>query len=138
MARASRWWWAPSVGISVAMAMGLGAVAGYYRGPLDEVLSRFADLLLAFPFLIFAIGMMAFLGPGFVNLILALIFKGWVEFYRLVRGEMMGEKTKEYVEAARVVGLTHRQVVTGEVLQHHPIGPCCTLRIGFMIITEAS
>ena len=129
-----------SVGISVAIGLGLGAVAGYYRGPLDDVLSRFADLLLAFPFLIFAIGMMAFLGPGFVNLILALTFKGWVEFYRLVRGEMMGEKTKEYVEAARVVGLTHRQVVTGEVLPNiiQSVFVLGTLRIGFMIIMEAS
>jgi ABC-type dipeptide/oligopeptide/nickel transport system permease subunit len=129
-----------SVGISVAIGLGLGAVAGYYRGPLDDVLSRFADLLLAFPFLIFAIGVMAFLGPGFANLILALTFKGWVEFYRLVRGEMMGEKTKEYVEAARVVGLPHLRVVTGEVLPNiiQSVFVLGTLRIGFMIIMEAS
>jgi len=129
-----------SVGISVAIGLGLGAVAGYYRGPLDDVLSRFADLLLAFPFLIFAIGVMAFLGPGFANLIMALTFKGWVEFYRLVRGEMMGEKTKEYVEAARVVGLPHLRVVTGEVLPNiiQSVFVLGTLRIGFMIIMEAS
>jgi len=129
-----------SVGISVAVGLALGAVAGYYRGPLDDILSRFADLLLAFPFLIFAIGVMAFLGPGFVNLILALTFKGWVEFYRLVRGEVMGEKTKEYAEAARVVGLSHLRVVTGEVLPNiiQSVFVLGTLRIGFMIIMEAS
>jgi ABC-type dipeptide/oligopeptide/nickel transport system permease subunit len=129
-----------SVGISVAIGLGLGALAGYYRGFLDDVLSRFADLLLAFPFLIFAIGVMAFLGPGFTNLILALTFKGWVEFYRLVRGEMMGEKTKEYVEAARVVGLPHLRIVTSEVLPNiiQSVFVLGTLRMGFMIIMEAS
>jgi ABC-type dipeptide/oligopeptide/nickel transport system permease subunit len=88
-----------SVGISVIIGLALGTVAGYYRGALDTWISRFADLLLAFPFLIFAIGVMAFMGPGFMNLILALTFKGWVEFYRLARGEMLAEKTQEYVEA---------------------------------------
>jgi ABC-type dipeptide/oligopeptide/nickel transport system permease subunit len=129
-----------AVGISVAIGLGLGAVAGYYRGLWDDVLSRFADLLLAFPFLIFAIGVMAFLGPGFTNLILALTFKGWVEFYRLVRGEMMAEKTKEYVEAARVVGLPHLRVVSGEILPNiiQSVFVLATLRIGFMIIMEAS
>jgi len=53
-----------TVAISVAVGTALGAAAGYYRGWLDESLSRFADLLLAFPFLIFAIGVMAFLGPA--------------------------------------------------------------------------
>jgi len=67
-----------AVGISVAVGTTLGALAGYYRGRFDELISRFADLLLAFPFLIFAIGVMAFLGPGFANLILALTFKCWV------------------------------------------------------------
>jgi ABC-type dipeptide/oligopeptide/nickel transport system permease subunit len=83
---------------------------------------------------------MAFLGPGFANLILALTFKGWVEFYRLVRGEMMGEKTKEYVEAARVVGLPHLRVVTSEVLPNiiQSVFVLGTLRMGFMIIMEAS
>jgi ABC-type dipeptide/oligopeptide/nickel transport system permease subunit len=129
-----------SVGISVGLGTGLGALAGYYRGTLDQVLSRFADLLLAFPFLIFAIGMMAFLGPGFWNLILALTFKGWVEFFRLVRGEMFAEKTKEYVEAAKVVGQSHLVIIGSEILPNiiQSVFVLGTLRMGFMIIMEAS
>jgi len=129
-----------SVGISVAVGTGLGALAGYYRGFLDQALSRFADLLLAFPFLIFAIGMMAFLGPGFWNLILALTFKGWVEFFRLVRGEMLAEKPKEYVEAAKVVGQSHPVIIASEILPNiiQSVFVLGTLRMGFMIITEAS
>jgi ABC-type dipeptide/oligopeptide/nickel transport system permease subunit len=129
-----------SVGISVAVGTGLGALAGYYRGALDQALSRFADLLLAFPFLIFAIGMMAFLGPGFWNLILALTFKGWVEFFRLVRGEMFAEKPKEYVEAAKVVGQSHLVIIASEILPNiiQSVFVLGTLRMGFMIIMEAS
>jgi ABC-type dipeptide/oligopeptide/nickel transport system permease subunit len=129
-----------SVGISVAAGTALGALAGYYRGFLDQALSRFADLLLAFPFLIFAIGMMAFLGPGFWNLILALTFKGWVEFFRLVRGEMLAEKPKEYVEAAKVVGQSHLLIIASEILPNiiQSVFVLGTLRMGFMIIMEAS
>lgn len=129
-----------SIGASVAVGLALGAVAGYYRGWFDSLVSRFADLLLAFPFLIFAIGMMAFLGPGFINLILALSFKGWVEFYRLVRGEMLSEKTQEYVEAARVAGLSHPAIILKEILPNiiQSVFVLGTLRMGHMIIMEAS
>ena len=129
-----------SVGISAGLGAFLGAIAGYYRGWLDNIISRFADLLLAFPFLIFAIGVMAFLGPGFINLILALTFKGWVEFFRLVRGEMLTEKTQEYVEAARVTGQSHAAIIVREILPNivQSIFVLGTLRMGYMIIMEAS
>jgi len=129
-----------SVGISVIVGILLGTLAGYFGGRFDSIVSRLADLLLAFPFLIFAIGVMAFLGPGFTNLILALTFKGWVEFFRLVRGEMLAEKTKEYVEAARVTGQGHVAIMLKEILPNivQSVFVLGTLRIGFMIITEAS
>lgn len=129
-----------AVSISVIVGLALGAASGYYRGRLDSVLSRVADLLMAFPFLIFAIGVMAFMGPGFANLVLALTFKGWVEFFRLARGETMSEKTREYVEAAKVTGLKHWQIILREMLPNimQAILVLATLRMGFMIVTEAS
>jgi ABC-type dipeptide/oligopeptide/nickel transport system permease subunit len=129
-----------SVGISVLIGAALGCITGYFRGLIDDIISRLADLLLAFPYLIFAIGVMAFLGPGFVNLITALTFKGWVEFFRLVRGEMMAEKTKEYIEAAKAVGQSHRAIIISEILPNiiQSVFVLGTLRIGYMIIMEAS
>jgi peptide/nickel transport system permease protein len=131
-----------AVGISAAVGMFLGAISGYYRGRLDGLISRFADFLLAFPYLIFAIGIMAFqpLKSTFVNLILALTFKGWVEFFRLVRGEMMSAKTQEYVEAARVAGLGHTGIIRKEILPNIVQGVFVlgTLRMGYMILLEAS
>ena len=129
-----------TVGISVGVGTVLGAAAGYYRGWLDELLSRFADLLLAFPFLIFAIGVMAFLGPGFPNLVMALAFKGWVEFFRLARGEMLAERAKEYVFAARVAGQGDVAIIASEILPNiiQSVFVLGTLRLGYMIIMEAS
>jgi len=129
-----------SVGISVLIGTALGALAGFYRGKLDALISRFADLLMAFPFLIFAIGVMAFIGSGINNLIMALIFKGWVEFFRVVRGEMMSEKTQEYVEAAKVTGRGNLAIIVWEILPNivQSIFVLATLRIGEMIIMEAS
>lgn len=129
-----------TVSISVIVGAVLGALAGYYRGWLDTSLSRFADLLMAFPFLIFAIAMMAFIGPGFNNLILALTFKGWVEFFRLSRGEIMSEKTREYVEAARALGRSDYAIIAAEILPNiiQSVFVLATLRLGFFIVTEAS
>ena len=129
-----------SVAVSVIIGMLLGTVAGYYRGRFDYLVSRFADILLAFPFLIFAFGVMAFLGPGFTNLILALTFKGWVEFFRLVRGETLSEKTQEYVEAAKVTGHSHTAIISREILPNiiQSVFVLATLRMGYMIIMEAS
>jgi len=129
-----------SVAISVLIGLILGTLAGYYRGRFDGIVSRLADLLLAFPFLIFAIGVMAFLGPGFMNLILALTFKGWVEFFRLVRGEMLAEKTQEYVEAAKVTGHSNTAIIGKEILPNiiQSVFVLATLRMGWMIIMEAS
>ena len=129
-----------SVGISALVGTILGALCGYYRGWLDNIVSRFADLLLAFPYLVFAIGMMAFLGPGFGNLIVALTFKSWVEFFRLVRGTMMSEKTQEYVEAAKVSGQNTFAIIVEEIFPNifNSVFVLATLRMGFLIIMEAS
>lgn len=129
-----------TVMISIIVGTLLGCLAGYYMGRLDAYVSRFADLLLAFPFMIFTIGAMAMLGPGFWNLILALSFKSWVEFFRLVRGEVLAEKTKEYVEAAKVLGMNDIKIILSEILPNivHSILVLGTLRIGYLIIMEAS
>ena len=129
-----------TIAISVTVGVGLGVVAGYFRGPFDRLVSRFTDLLLAFPYLIFVIGAMAVLGPGFWNLIWALSFKGWVEFYRLARAEVMSEKTREYVEAARALGRSHAAIICSEILPNivHSILVLGTLRMGNMIVLESS
>lgn len=118
----------------------LGAFGGYLRGPFDTVTARLTELLQAFPYLIFAIGMMAFLGPGFWNLIWALSLKGWVEFYRLARGEALAQSATEYIEAARALGQRKARTLFREMLPN--IVPSIlvlgTLRVGYFMVLEAS
>ena len=129
-----------TVGISGFIGTLLGSFAGYYRGRFDAILSRFADLLLSFPYLIFAIFLMSIVGPGFFNLIVILCFKSWVNFFRLSRGEMISEKTKEYVEAAQALGVSDLKIIFKEILPNiiHSILVLATLRVGYFIILEAS
>jgi peptide/nickel transport system permease protein len=129
-----------SVSLCVIFGVSLGLVAGYSRGRLDAVLSRASELLMAFPYLIAAIGMMAFMGPGFWNLIWALALRGWVEFFRLARGETMGQMTREYVEAAQALAQPRWRIMLSEILPNitASIIVLATLRVGFMIVLEAS
>lgn len=129
-----------TVVVSASVGVFLGTLAGYFGGSLDRWISRATELLLAFPYLIFAIGMMAFLGPGFVNLIWALSFKGWVEFFRLSRGETLGQCAREYVEAARALGQRSRRTIMREILPNilPAVLVVATLRVGFFIVLEAS
>jgi peptide/nickel transport system permease protein len=129
-----------SVGLCVLFGVSLGLLAGYYRGWLDGILSRLSELLLAFPYLISAIGMMAFLGPGFWNLIWALALRGWVEFFRLARGETLAQTPKDYVEAANSLGQPDWRIMLSEILPNitASIIVLATLRIGFLIVLEAS
>lgn len=129
-----------TVAISGFLGTLLGSFAGYFRGHFDAILSRFADLLLSFPYLIFAIFLMSIVGPGFFNLIVILCFKSWVNFFRLSRGEMISEKTKEYVEAAQALGESDTKIIFKEILPNiiHSLLVLATLRVGFFIILEAS
>jgi peptide/nickel transport system permease protein len=84
--------------------------------------------------------MMAFLGPGFFNLIWALALRGWVEFFRLARGDTLAQQTREYVDAARSLGQPGWQIMLSEILPNimPSIIVLATLRVGFMIVLEAS
>lgn len=118
----------------------VGALGGYYRGAFDAVSGRLTELLLAFPYLIFAIGMMAFLGPGFANLVWALSLKGWVEFYRLARGQTLDQAEREYVEASRAIGQRSLRTLLREVLPNvlPSVLVLGTLRVGYFMVLEAS
>lgn len=129
-----------TVTISVIAGGVLGILAGYYGGWFDALMSRLTEVLLAFPYLIFAIGAMAMLGPGFWNLVWALCFKGWVEFFRLARAGVLSEKAKEYVEAAKVLGRSDLEIMGSEILPNivNPLMVVGTLRMGTMMVMEAS
>lgn len=128
--------------ILVATTIGilLGLAAGYLRGWTDVLVSRVVDILLGFPYLIFAIGLMAMMGPGLVNIILALAYKEWVIPCRVVRGETLAVRELEYVEAARALGASSRHIMLREILPNilSPVIVVSTIRMAHVIILEAS
>jgi len=128
----------------IVIATGIGIVAGlaagYFRGWVDAAISRLVDILLAFPYLLFAIGLMATMGPGLQNIVLALAYKEWVIPCRLVRGETLALREIEYVEAARAVGASSGYIMAREILPNilSPVIVVSTIRMAHVIILEAS
>jgi peptide/nickel transport system permease protein len=92
------------VSVSASVGTLLGAVAGYFGGVTDDVISRIIDVLLAFPGLLLAIALVAVLGPSLGNVLFALTVIGWVGYARLVRGQVLRAREFEYVQAARAAG----------------------------------
>ncbi len=125
---------------SMVVGGSLGLAAGYFRGKFDDYISRFVDWLMAFPLLLFLILVMGVLGPGTWNLVFALTLKGWVPFFRLVRGEVLSEREKTYVEAARAIGRNPASIMFREILPNitHTLVVLVTLRMGTIILTEAT
>ncbi len=105
-----------SVGFMVVTLRGLigipaGLIAGYYGGRVDTIIMRITDVFIAFPGILLAIAVMAVWGPGIFNVMLALSIVGWPQFARLVRGEILGLKQQEFVEAGRAMGLSDMNLI---------------------------
>jgi len=128
------------VGISAVIGVILGLIAGYFGGFLDELLMRIVDILLAFPGILLAIAIVAVLGPGLKNLLLALSLIGWVSYARLTRGQVLKIKELEYIEAARAIGAGNLRILFRHLLPNviPPVIIQATLGIAGVIIAEAS
>jgi peptide/nickel transport system permease protein len=105
------------VACSLLLGLILGGIAGYYGGVLDTLLNVFVmNAFLALPGILLAIAFVAFLGPGLVNLILALSIGGWVGYARLVRAQVLAVREREFVEAARSLGANDLRIFTRHIL----------------------
>ena len=128
--------------VALAATIGslLGAVAGYAGGIVDNIIMRLADFLLAFPFLLLALMIMAILGPGFWTMVLALSIALWVNYARVVRGEALRIEQMEFVEAARSIGVPGWRIVLGHVVPNviPSVLVLATLEVALVIIAEAA
>lgn len=104
------------VGVSSLVGTLLGAIAGYFGGVADEVISRVTDTLLAFPGILLAIALVAVLGPSLGNVLFALTIIGWVGYARLVRGQVLRAREFEYVRAAQALGATTPRVLLRHII----------------------
>jgi ABC-type dipeptide/oligopeptide/nickel transport system permease subunit len=128
------------VALATVIGATLGVLAGFVRGLQDAVLSRIADILLGFPYLVFAIGLMGMLGPGLSNIIITLVLKEWVVAFRVARGETLAAREQDYVDAARAIGCSRSRIMREEVMPNilSPVLVVATIRMANVIILEAS
>jgi peptide/nickel transport system permease protein len=94
----------------------VGALVGYHGGWLDIVFGRLVDAVITFPFLVLVIAIVAVLGPGLTNMYIAVSAVGWVFYARLLRGEIIVQKSRDYAAAAKVLGYTDTRIILGHLL----------------------
>jgi ABC-type dipeptide/oligopeptide/nickel transport system permease subunit len=141
--------WAGRVSLAVGVGVELlvavlgcvvGLTAGYYGGVLDGVLMRTTDVVMAFPSLVLAIGLIAvFERPGLDKVVLVLVALGWTTIARVVRGAVLTLKEREFVQAAQALGAGHSAIILRHLLPN-ALGPllvAATLGVGSNMIAEA-
>ncbi|WP_255331306.1 nickel transporter permease [Methanocalculus taiwanensis] len=128
------------VGITALFGTILGLLSGYGGRAIDEVIMRFVDIMLAFPSIILALIIAGLLGPGVVNVIIALSLTQWPAYTRLVRGMTLSMKEKEFVEAARALGASDTYILRKHILLNasNPIIVLATMDIAQTIIFAAA
>ncbi|MDI1271475.1 MAG: ABC transporter permease [Polaromonas sp.] len=138
-----------SVILSVVFGVGMGLLAGFYGGWIDSALMRLCDVMLSFPAILVAL-LIAGVGRAmFPNaqdslalgvLIISITLTGWVQYARTVRGSTLVERNKEYVQAARVTGVTPMRIMRRHVLPNvmGPVLVLATIQVATAIITEAT
>jgi|SRR5579884_1687934 len=140
-----------ATGLSMLVGVTLGMIAGYFRGWVDMVISRVIDVLLAFPILLLALGLAAacslgkgclggLLKPGLVVVIFVIAFVNWTYIGRIVRGQVLSLREKEFVDAARALGASNLRIIFREILPNlvAPIIVYATLLIPQNILFEAA
>jgi peptide/nickel transport system permease protein len=129
------------VGLSLALGLVAGCAAGFYGGWIDTVLNIYVtNAFLALPGILLAIAFVAFLGPGLLNLIVALAISGWVGYARLVRAQVMAVKEREFVEAARALGATDLRVLGRHILPNilQPLIVQAAIGMAAAVLAEAT
>ncbi|MBB6142210.1 peptide/nickel transport system permease protein [Silvibacterium bohemicum] len=105
------------VACSLSLGIVFGGIAGYYGGAIDTAINTFAmNAFMAMPGILLAIAFVAFLGPGMLNLILALSIGGWVGYARLVRAQVLAVREREFVESARALGASNLRIFVRHIL----------------------
>lgn len=129
-----------SVAIAGVLGVVLGLVAGFYGGWPDDALMRLGDIQLGFPALVLAIAVLAVLDASLLNVILVLGVSGWVTYARIVRGEVLSLKHRDFVEAARALGAADGYLMLRHILPNvlAPITVVATFSVARIIIAEAS
>jgi peptide/nickel transport system permease protein len=128
------------VGIQVILGLGLGGLAGYFGGLVDGSIMRLTDIMMALPSLALALVLAGILGPGTIGITAALCITGWSEYARIVRGDILALKEKEFVRSAVAFGFSDGYILLRHVLPNvlAPVMVLATLSTGFVILLVAA
>jgi peptide/nickel transport system permease protein len=129
------------VAASLAIGLIIGAIAGYYGGAIDRFVNVvLMNAFLSFPGILLAIAFVAFRGPGIFNLVLALSLGGWVGYARLVRGQVLAAREREFVEAARAIGASDLRIIVRHILPNiiQPVIVQAAIGMAGAILAEAT
>lgn len=128
-----------SVLCNIVIGVTVGSIAGYYGGKVDSILMRFVDIMLAFPQFFLLITVVTLLKPSLFNIIVVLTAFGWMGKARLLRGQILSVKNREYIDAARSMGLPDRRIIFFHVLPNSiaPVIVAAAMNMGTMILTES-
>ena len=129
------------VGTSLALGLIVGSIAGYYGGGIDRFVNIVVmNAFLSFPGILIAIAFVAFRGPGIFNVVVALSLGGWVGYARLVRGQVLAAREREYVEAARALGASDLRIVVRHILPNiiQPVIVQAAIGMAGAILAEAT
>lgn len=126
--------------LSLVVGSLIGGAAALAGGRVDSLVMRVVDIVLAFPGFLLAIALAAILGPGLLDLVVALTAMGWTGYARLVRGEVLSLREREYVEAARALGAPPRRLLFRHLLPGlaGPVAVQATFGVGGIIVAEAA
>ena len=126
--------------ISMSIGVPLGLIAGYFGGKTDEVIMRFADMILAFPSLLLAIAIVASLGPSLNNALIAIALPWWPWYTRLMRSQVISVKEMQFVESARAIGASRWRIMFRHILPNclSPIIVNASVDMGYVILAIAS
>jgi peptide/nickel transport system permease protein len=129
-----------STALATAVGVVVGLVAGYFGGAVDTVLARFMDVVLSFPFLLFAIALVSIVGPSLKVAVLVIAFFSWAALGRIVRGQTLSLREKEFTEAARSLGAGDLRIMFVDILPNlvAPVIVLATLLIPTAIVFEAT
>ena len=127
-------------GISLTIGITMGLFSGYYGGLIDDIISSLMNIMFSFPSLLFAIAIMAVLGPSLYNIFFALGIINWPTIARLVRGETLSLKKRDFIEASKALGTPSIIIIFKHILPNclAPIIVVSTLGIADAILTEAT
>lgn len=125
--------------LTCVIGTALGLIAGFYRGWPDRIISRFVDIWMAFPPVLFAILLIAVLGTGLTSIIIAIVVIDWTRFARVIRAEAMTQGAMDYVASAQVAGRKRMGTMLTEILPNvlPTIIALLTLEMGIAVIVEA-